>query len=215
MNQLRKGDYLREDYIQALCESLSPLRATRPDDDPQLIVTDRDKDGAYLMPHTHNFHEGGDLYRPSKDGRFLQMKPDGLPDAPFTHFTLRIRGLEAFSLVRDHAELTFRFVGQAERWVSDAVIAGTYQDEKGRQYVFGPEGQALFPGNRRFEYTLGMDHVLTDYDYIYSKDLKTPWATSISPKGISISEVHGDFPNEVVSPIPTWRLTRLTPLACK
>ncbi len=37
LDQLQKGEYLREDYIQALCESLSPLRATRPDSDPQLV----------------------------------------------------------------------------------------------------------------------------------------------------------------------------------
>lgn len=56
-SHLKAGDYLREDYIEALCETLSPLHATRQDDDPQMITVDQGPAGVSFMPE-HNFHEG-------------------------------------------------------------------------------------------------------------------------------------------------------------
>lgn len=212
-NQLREGEYLREDYIRALCESLSPLHATRPDGAPQLIIVEKDKEGTSFMP-VANFHEGDDLYRPLKNGRLRKIHPDGFEES-LALFSLRVHGKDAFSLLDGERELQFRFVGKAERWVSDALIAGTYQDDKGGKYVFGANGQASFPGGRHFDYMLAMDHVLTNYDYLYSKDLNASLAVEINRKELSLREISGDFSEETISPTPKWRLARMTPFACK
>jgi len=210
LNNLRAGEYLREDYIRALCDSLSPLKATRPDDDPQMIIVGRDKAGTSFMP-THNFHEGDNLFRPSKDGMF---EPDEQGAFNSMNFRLRLRGAESFSLLRGSNELKFRFVGDTEHWVSETVLAGQYEDAEGKQYVFGANGEASFPGNRRFRYTLATDHVLNAYDYIYSTDLKTTWAAAISQKKLLIYEVGGDH-EEIVGATPKWSLERLTAPSCK
>lgn len=207
VNQLRTGEFLREDYIKALCETLSPIRATREDGDPQMIIVGRDRDGFSFMP-THNFHEGDDLYRPTNGGRLR------LGDAASAVFALVVHNSEAFSLVRGNFCLRFRFVGQSERWVTNAVIAGTYRDASGDEYVFSRDGQARFPRRKPFDYTLGMDHVLTPYDYIYSRGPEKSWAATITPQGISMHDVSGDN-DEVVSPTARWMLTRIATPACK
>jgi hypothetical protein len=75
LNHLRRGEYLREDYIRALCETRSPLKATRPDADPQLFILDSDKDGPYLMP-IGNFHEGDVPHRVSREGKLQKIESD-------------------------------------------------------------------------------------------------------------------------------------------
>jgi hypothetical protein len=209
---LRKGEYLREDYIHALCETLSPLKATRPDADPQLFILDSDKDGAYLMP-IHNFHDGGDPRRVSREGRLqrVESNPQRIID---TGLTFNAHGTESFTLMKGSSELSFRFVAAGERWVSDSVIAGTYRDAMGRRYLFESGGQAVFPGDRQFDYTLAMDHVLSGYDYIYSKKLGLTWMAKIDLKGLVLYETSGDV-GETVSLTPKWQLTRLTAVACK
>ena len=140
-----------------------------PDSDPQMIILDSDQDGAYLIP-TYNFHESDVNHRVSREGRLqkVESNPNRITD---TDFSFSARGTESFGLMRGNSELSFRFVGDAGRWVSDSVIAGTYQDAMGKKYLFDTNGQAAFPDGRRFDYTLAMDHILTPYDYIYSKKL--------------------------------------------
>jgi len=211
LTHLRKGQYLREDYIHALCETLSPLEASRPDADPQLFTLDSDKNGAYLMP-IHNFHEGDDPHRVSREGRLqIDSNPQGIVD---TNLAFNAGGMESFTLMKGSSQLSFRFVGDAGRWVSDSIIAGTYRDAMGKQYSFEPGGQAVFPGGRRFDYTLSMDHILTHYDYIYSEKLGLAWMAKIDSKSLVLYETSGDI-GETVSPTPKWQLTRLTPVACK
>src|SRR5262249_46820311 len=126
----------------------------------------------------------------------------------------RLRGAELFSLSRGSSELKFRFVGDTERWVSEAVLAGQYEDVQGNQYVFGTNGEASFPGDRRFRYTLATHHVLNPYDYIYSANLKATWAVEISRKNLLIFEVECDH-DEIVTATPKWSLVRLTAPSCK
>ena len=210
VDNLRTGEYLREDYIHALCDTLSPLRATRTDDNPQLIIVGRDKAGTSFMPN-HNFHEGDSMFRLSRNRMF---KPDDQGASNSMNFRLRVRGAESFSLLKGNMELAFRFVGDAGRWVTEAVLTGRYKDAQGKPYIFGPGGEASFPGNRRFKYALGMDHVLNPFDYIYSADLEKTWAVAISRTKLLIYEVHGDH-DEIVAAKPKWSLERLTPPSCK
>jgi hypothetical protein len=68
--------------------------------------------------------------------------------------------------------------------VSDAIIAGTYRDSMGKQYLFETNGQATFPARRQFDYTLALDHVLTGYDYIYSKKLGSAWMMKTTQRSL-------------------------------
>jgi hypothetical protein len=127
-------------------------------------------------------------------------------------FLLTVRDSGAFTLSRGGAELRFRFVDMAERWVSNAVIAGKYRDASGATYTFDRDGRAVIPGQKPFRYTLAMDHVLNPYDYVYS-DLAKLWAISITRQSISLNDVSGDH-EQNVSTTPRWKLTRLTPPDC-
>jgi hypothetical protein len=42
-----------------------------------------------------------------------------------------------------------------------------------------------FPGKEPFDYTLALDHVLTDYDYVYGKKLNATWMVAVHPDGWS------------------------------
>ena len=72
-------------------------------------------------------------------------------------------------MVRGTPELPFRFVEDAECRVTNLLVAGTYEDESSKQYIFGRDGVARFPGALTFDYTVALDHGLTHYDYVYSK----------------------------------------------
>ena len=207
--ELRVGEYLREDYIKALCSTLSPLKATRPDGFPQLIVVARGQIGLSFMP-IHNFHEGDEPYHVTKTGT---VKQDGLSSSEIG--TLIAQGPEAFSLEKEHSTFRFWFVGNAERWVSNAVIAGSYRDASGRMYVLDRSGKAFFPGQKVFSYSLSLDHVLTNHDYIYSSDLEKSWAAVITPQSLFLHDESGDV-GEIVSPTPHWILSRVSSSpACK
>ncbi len=112
----------------------------------------------------HNFHESDVPHRISREGRLQRIESD--PNRiTNTDFFFSAHGRDSFSLMKGSSELPFRFVGDAERWVSDSVIASTFQDAMGSNM----------------------------------------WL---------LYEIAGDI-GEIVSPAPKWRLTRLTPAACK
>ena len=50
-----EGEYLREDYVAALCESYSPLKADRRGDDPQLLWVGLDALGCKLIRMAWSF----------------------------------------------------------------------------------------------------------------------------------------------------------------
>jgi hypothetical protein len=205
---LRVGEYLREDYIKALCTTLSPMKATRPDDFPQLVAVTRDQSGLSFMP-IHNFHEGDEPYHLTGSG-LLKQTTGALPQ---DLGQLTAHTAEAFSLRKGANTFRFRLVENAERWVSNAAIAGSYRDESGAKYVLDRSGKAIFPGQEPFSYTLGLDHVLTDHDYVFSSDLKKSWAAIITAQRLVLHDESGDK-GEIVTPTPRWMLTRVSVPAC-
>jgi hypothetical protein len=206
--QIRKGEFLREDYIHSLCETLSPLRATRPDDAPQMIIVDRDGRGLTFMP-IHNFHEGDNLFRLAADRHLRQAKDEGGSDLGEL---LHGASTQEFHLKVGQQVLRFRYVGDAERWVSTAVLAGTYRDADGRSFVFGEDGIAEFPEGPRFKYSLGIDHILNSYDYIDNEGTNQSWAVDLSATKLELRNVNDDQ-----QPVETsrWVLQRVTPPRCQ
>jgi hypothetical protein len=74
--------------------------------------------------------------------------------------------------------VTYAYVKDAAAYVAKAVLVGRYKDEHGRIYEFREDGWAVFP-DRRFEFEIGLDHVLDSYDYFMDagQDKKhLPWA---------------------------------------
>jgi hypothetical protein len=161
-----------------------------------------------MMP-THNFHEAEVPYHVTGSG----LVEESTGTSPQNLGQLTIHSVEAFSLQNRTSVFRFRFVDNAERWVSNAVIAGSYRDASGAEYVLQPNGRAIFPGQAPFSYSLALDHVLTDHDYIYSSDLEKSWAAIITPKRLVLHDESGDA-GDIISPRPRWVLTRDSAPAC-
>jgi hypothetical protein len=211
-NLLPKGDYLREDYIRALCESRSALLTWHKVGAETYRGLDQITIGGTAKNISifagYNFHEGSGEIRPENDGTLHLGE---------VIYSMDIDGKDSFQLSDGKSTVHFRYVGDWQLWADRSVIAGSYKDAKGSKYVFGNDGVAHFPGNRSFDYKIGLDEVLTDYDYIYSDQLKSTWAVRLTPRGIALYDVD-ENQNELdglVATNPKWRLTQLTPISCQ
>ena len=56
------------------------------------------------------------------------------------------------------------FVKDAAACVAGIILTGHYKDRRGLDYEFREDGYAVFP-DRKFQFEIGMDHVLTSFDY--------------------------------------------------
>jgi hypothetical protein len=210
-SRLKRGDYLRADYLTSLCKSRSPLKAWREveskGDSGLSQVTVSDDQGALSVSVGWNFHEGSGTYTLGADGL---LRGDGMT------FSVEPEGNDAFVLSDGKSKIGFRFVGDWQRWSNGVVIAGDYTDKRGRKYSFEPDGKALFPDNQRFDYEVGLDMVLSNYNYIYSKKAKSTWSVESTPQGIALYDVDlsGDDPEGVVAKEPRWVLGRRSSSPC-
>jgi hypothetical protein len=204
---LTAGDYLREEYIQAVTETRSPWAAWQrmkagKNETVETIRVTNDKSGL-LLTAGYNFHEGGDPARPETDGGL------SLDNSPYS---IHVLDNNEFDLSNSTASMRFRYVGDMQKWANEAMIAGVYEDEKGQKYIFTPDGQAQFPGNLTFDYSAGLDMIFSSYDYIYSVKLKKTWAVKTDSHGLNLFDVDmsGDNPEGVVSSTPRWTLKKLS-----
>lgn len=202
------GDYMRQEYIRAVNRTRSPSKAWREierakNEYIEIITVGRDAQGV-LLNVVFNFHEGSGSIRPRRDG---SVDIDG------SDYSIRLLDNGSFVLSRSVSSMRFQNVGSWQKWSNSAVIAGTYEDSQGRRYIFRPDGQAEFPGNQTFDYSVGLDMILTGYDYIYSDKLNKTWAIRATTDRLEIFEIEpsADDPDGVVSPVPRWKLKRLAP----
>jgi hypothetical protein len=158
------GDYLRVDYIDELHKTSSPLAATVADT-PQLVQVRREENHL-LVVTIFNFHEGGAEFVLHSDGSVASNLAAGFD---VSNVALKVSDPHHFTLGFDKFQLaSYALVGNAERYVAKEVLSGRYTDQDGRSYVFGADGWATF-ADRRFEYLIGIDHVLNNYDYFEDK----------------------------------------------
>jgi len=197
---------MREEYIQAITETRSPLKSWRKmaagkNEAVEIITIESGKDGPSLTI-CYNFHEGSDPLRPAADGTVVLDN---------SHYSIRVLDSERFVLTSDTSSMQFHYVGDWQKWSNEATIAGTYQDERGQQYVFESNGQAQFPNNQTFDYNVGLDMILSSYDYIYCNKLKKTWAININSNSLKVFDVDlsRDEPDGFVSPLPRWKLKKL------
>ena len=85
------------------------------------------------------------------------------------------------------------FVGDAEHYVAKEVLSGRYTDQDGRPYVFGADGWATFPDNRRFSYLIGIDHVLNNYDYFEDKTANKTFGFKKRGKSLEVFGTSGEM----------------------
>lgn len=158
---LEAGTYLSQDYVNVLKMSKSPYRADTTAKHTYKLVTVRyDQGKCYVTPET--FHEGGLDYLLAPDN---SLRP-GDPSYPRpTHF--RINSAKSFELgFGSEQSVRYESVGNVASYVAALVLVGRYTDSVGRVYQFYPDGRAIFP-DREFKYEIGLDHVLTRFDYFY------------------------------------------------
>jgi len=169
----------------------------------ETITIADDKEGV-LLNVGYNFHEGDGPFRPDRSGAV---------NLDNSHYFVHVLDKDSFALSNGSSSMRFRFVGDWQKWANAAVIAGEYEDEKRQRYVFQPDGQAHFPGNQTFNYNVGLDMILSSYDYIYSDKLKKTWAIKVNADSITLFDVDlsGDDPEGVVSKAPRWTLEKLSP----
>jgi hypothetical protein len=169
----------------------------------ETITIAKDKEGV-LLTVGYNFHEGSEPFRPDDD-RSINLDN--------SRYSVHILDKDRFVLSTDKSSMQFKYVGDWQKWANAVVIAGAYEDEKGQQYVFKPDGQAQFPSNQTFDYNVGLDMIFGSYDYIYSTKQKKTWAIKVNANSLTLFDVDlsGDDPEGVVSPTPRWTLKRLSP----
>jgi hypothetical protein len=160
--QLTEGEYLSTEYIEELRRTRSPLKAGGRRGGLELVRVRREGKQFVVQPII-NFHEGGSEFAINSDGsiaRAPEPSITGLSNVSATvldDHTIRLG-------YGDFKPATYVCVDDAATYVSKAVLAGRYKDEQGRRYNFQEDGWAVFP-ERKFEFEIGLDHVLNDYDY--------------------------------------------------
>ncbi|HEV2395430.1 MAG TPA: hypothetical protein VGS27_00630 [Candidatus Sulfotelmatobacter sp.] len=159
---LREGDYLSTVYIDQLKKTLSPLAAGTEYGAHQFVV--RKNGDLFELEPIFNFHEGGDPFTLSTDGSIVQPFP-----AYISHITVSVLNESSFRIGFDLSSQSFKptdyvFVGDAASYVVGIVLTGQYKDRHGLHYEFREDGFAVFPSHK-FHCEIGLDHVLTNFDY--------------------------------------------------
>jgi len=156
---LQAGTYLSRTYIDILRKTRSPFKADIQTVKQNNVATVWHRPTrCEITPET--FHEGGLIYV-VKSNRILTPTAKSYP-AP-THF--RVVTHESFELAFDKTNpIVYEYVKNLEAFVASIALAGRYVDTNGRIYAFHSDGTARFP-DRQFKFTVGLDHVLTRFDY--------------------------------------------------
>jgi hypothetical protein len=199
------GDYLCGDYLAALRKTRSP-KQSEADDGRQLITVGKDATGISLML-IYNFHEGGDTLAMGQDGS-LQAKLYG--DQRITGNVIDAHHFKLIGAAKPPQIYTF--VGDAERYAAEVALVGRYADDRGRTYIFGKDGWATFP-DQKFRFIVGIDHVLTAYDYFWvpPAPTKKEYAFRWVAGRLQIFAVHGEFPDDVLDKQPFAVLHAVSP----
>jgi hypothetical protein len=175
------GDWMSRTYQSSIERTRSPLLASRIFSHQKSIryaVLSCEKDsGRIIWGATSNFHEGvryridglkpadapntyvlvfnkeQDTPRETENDRIVF--PDGSSDALTWVFDAGMKRRINFGRVKP----------SLDAYVNHMVIAGTYTDPSGKLFEFTDGFEAKWP-DKTFKYTIGMDCVLTDCDYI-------------------------------------------------
>ena len=153
-SQIRSGEYLKSDYVDALERTHSALAALNSSSEPTLL---RAYKGEYDLVLVHDFHEFHDGLNIMEDGTAHRMGGKGeghsIVSATMDGNNLILTGYDS------DGPLRYVYVGDAQRFVARKVIVGDYVDADGNLYSFKEDGTADF-GNSQISYEVGLDFVL-------------------------------------------------------
>lgn len=171
---LQEGDYLSTAYIDQLKKTRSPLAAGSQHGVHQFMV--RKTGSVVQLEPIFNFHEGGEIFALRPDGSLAR------PDSRYvSNLTVSVLDGNSFRIGFDSAGESFKpadyvFVRDAAAYVARIILTGRYKDRHGLNYEFREDGYAVLP-DCQFRFEIGMDHVLTPFDYVME----------MGPKGIASS----------------------------
>lgn len=160
---LRPGDYMNNDVIEALRDSRSPARGLAPQGHgPQTIKVERGTYGLRFIANL-NWHEGYTIYTLNPKG-VLERGEEGR-DYPMP----RIESDSSFQFRESGPEQfwhTYTWVGDADEAVVSMTLVGRYVDRSGHVVEFGSDGvlHGFGPDTR---FWLDNDHVFDPFDYFY------------------------------------------------
>lgn len=197
------GDYLRSDYMETLEKTHSPIQSD-VFNMPQFIRTQMKKDGLFLLS-IFNFHEGGPEFILFGDGSIITQISAGFNTSNLfidviddQHFEL---GFDKFK------PMTYIFVGEVDLYVANKILVGRYIDESGQNYIFGIDEWAVFPNNK-FQYRIGLDHILLKYDYFEDVTSNKVYAFKIKNEVLEIFGTSGEN-NENIDKQPLFSLKKI------
>jgi len=155
------GDYLTGDYIKTLDRTRSPL-AAEAGRSINLVVVQRE-DGYTRIQSVIRFHEGGPSFRIGRSGQGVLLDAAGQDVGAYV--VRALNGAELEVGFKGLPVTRFIAVRDLQGFILRKSVGGTYVDDKGQSYVFGPGGLATTPKGR-FKFTVGVDHVPYRFDYL-------------------------------------------------
>jgi hypothetical protein len=161
----KDGDYLSTAYIAVLDKTKSHRKASDTPA-PQEIDVSRDNQGLELFIG-YNWHEANkvafDQNNPARPVGAERDDRAALFPIDATQFKYR----------EDKAVLTYQYVGNVLRFITEKILAGRYVDARGRRYVFGLDGKAQIP-DRTFRYELYLDMIFEPTNEFTDLDASKP-----------------------------------------
>jgi len=204
LDLLRDGDYLREEYVESVCRTLSPAQS-HLEDYPELLVI-KNRDGhVYLMQAT--FHEGSDDLLVQPDGGLYDESEGATAD-----LRIRVDGRDRVTLsVPGDRDRGFAYVGDSPRWLTEKLLTGEYRDAQGRVCRIEKDGTTDCTGEV-LTFTVVADHTFVSYDSMMSGEQE--YGLVLSETEVLIYDLLGEFPEQQFAREPRWRLARLSPPLC-
>jgi hypothetical protein len=197
------GDYISVEYIDALIQTRSPIKAGERSDRRRYCKVEFDTKGKEIFFGIGNFHDSEALYVTGPTLGNVRKVFGQMP------VKLKVVSPSEFSISIEGKTLVFRHVGSLKRFVAHNTIAGKYKDNKGGLYTFTEEGLAIFP-DRSFRYEVPTDLML-GFDKLYEIPQHRDgiqYGFKVVNNELQLFKIVGEFVDEP-EPNPFVTLTRI------
>lgn len=155
------GDFLSKVYVSKLQETRSPY-AAEGGRAINLIVVDNQNGETSVIP-IMNFHEGGPSFQLNQSGKLELEDSGGLKISNYVLYIVTSKKI-SFAMNQVKAE-EYVYIKDIQELISRICIAGQYVDDKGRKFIFEPNGTAKTPDGT-MKFTIGVDHIPYKFDYL-------------------------------------------------
>lgn len=169
-----EGIWIRKEYIKILEETKSPFQAIQGLLETQINIQ-KNKENNFEINLIVNYHEG--ITREIK--KLIPLTENKFEISLTTNYTgekyvILVDNVEkSTQLTLDYQKGKCNFIKIQEKneedFVNKIVLAGKYQDQSGRIFIFEPNRVAKWP-NETFKYRVGLDFVFDSYNNIWLVD---------------------------------------------